>query len=110
MGGVEGYAGLEIYEIEEAVQPDSAEIAEEGYGYLPGAHADMAHVAKGGTEADGKGRVAKPAEDYPIDYKKDREASKVEGKIAEILYHGKARADERTIDDTIGDIIKFVTQ
>ena len=109
MGGIQSYTGLEINEIKETMQPDSAQKTQERYRYLPRAHPDMPHIAKRRPKANGKGRMAQPAENYSIDYKKYRETLKIKGKIAEILHHGKARADERTIHNTIGDIIKFVT-
>src|SRR5207302_4445853 len=97
MGGIQSYHDLQINEIKETMQPDSAQKTQERYRYLPRAYPDMAHIAKRRSKANGKGRLAQPAENYSIDYKKYRETPKIKGKIAEILHHGKTRADKRTI-------------
>src|SRR2546423_15200327 len=108
MGGVQSYTGLEINEIKETMQPDSAQIAQGRYRYLRRAHPDMAHIAKRRTKANSKGRRTHPAKNYSIDYKKYGETLKIKGKIAEIRYHGKARADVRSINDTFCDISIYV--
>src|SRR2546423_15221307 len=107
MGGIQSYTGLEINEIKETMQPDSAQIAQERYRYLPRPHPDMAHIAKRRPKANGKGRTTQPAKNYSIDYKKYGETLKINGKIAELLHHGNRRADDRTIHATIDDMNAF---
>jgi len=54
--------------------------------------------------------MTQPAEDHPAYYKKHERVPGVAGEIPEVLYEGKTRADQRGIDDTIGDVIKLIAQ
>src|SRR5437868_11663991 len=54
--------------------------------------------------------MAQPAEDDAVDDEKDGELPEVDGEIAEVLDHGEACADEDSIDDAVGDVIKFIAQ
>src|SRR5438270_12774880 len=70
----------------------------------------MANVAKRGAKARDKGGMTEPPQNNAANNQENQEVFGVQRKIIEVFDHRKARADQGSIDDAIGDIIKFVTQ
>src|SRR5215467_1325875 len=54
--------------------------------------------------------MTQPAEDHPAYYQKHERVPGVAREVPEVLYKGKARTDQSGIDDTIGNVIKLITQ
>src|SRR6266516_1403679 len=107
---IESRTRLKIHKIKEAMQSHRTHISHQRYHNLPPAYLRMAYIPQGCTKTDRKRRVPQPAQNNSVDDKKGRERFEVLGKVAEILHHGKACPNQRTIDNTIGHIVEFVTQ
>src|SRR6266487_6044492 len=54
--------------------------------------------------------MTEPAENDPAHDQEDEEVLGVKGKVTEVLDHGKARADQCSVDNAISHVIEFVAQ